>query len=79
MPGSYLSSSLNAEQNRSRNHAVLDQKVVDVSGFLSDCNSPIWAVLLSTVSGIGAWLLGRRNMANLNEMLQVGTDTAGIV
>jgi hypothetical protein len=34
----------------------------------------MWAVLLSVVSGIGAWLLGRRNMANLTEQLQVGTN-----
>jgi hypothetical protein len=32
----------------------------------------MWAVLLSMVSGIGAWLLGRRNMANLIEQLQIG-------
>jgi hypothetical protein len=34
----------------------------------------MWAVLLSVVSGIGAWLLGRRNMANLIEQLQAGAN-----
>jgi hypothetical protein len=48
--------------------------VVDLSVFFSDCNSPMWAVLLSVLSGIGAWLLGRRNMANLIEQLQVGAN-----
>ena len=47
--------------------------MVDLSVFFSGCGAPIWAVLLSAVSGICAWLLGRRNMANLNEQLQVGT------
>jgi hypothetical protein len=48
--------------------------VVDLSVFFSDCSSPMWAVLLSVVSGIGAWLLGRRNMANLIEQLHVGIN-----
>jgi hypothetical protein len=47
---------------------------VDLSVFFSDCNSPMWAVLLSVLSGIGAWLLGRRNRANLIEQLQAGTN-----
>jgi hypothetical protein len=34
----------------------------------------MWAVLLSVVSGVGAWLLGRRNMANLTEQLRFGTN-----
>jgi hypothetical protein len=50
-------------------------KVVDLSVFFSDCDSPMWAVLLSLLSGVGAWLLGRRNMANLFEQLQVGANT----
>jgi hypothetical protein len=49
--------------------------MADLSFFFSDCSSPMWAVLLSVVSGIGAWLLGRRNRANLIEQLQVGTNT----
>jgi hypothetical protein len=49
--------------------------VVDLSGFFSDCSSsPIWAALLSVVSGIGAWLLGRRSAAKLVEQLRAGTN-----
>ena len=48
--------------------------MMDLSFFFSDCSSPMWAVMLSVVSGIGAWLLGRRNRANLIEQLQVGTN-----
>jgi hypothetical protein len=42
--------------------------------FLSDCSSPMWAALLSVVSGIGAWMLGRRNKANLIRQLQAGAN-----
>jgi hypothetical protein len=47
---------------------------MDPSVFFSSCSSPMWAVLLSALSGIGAWLLGRRNMATLIEQLQVGAN-----
>jgi hypothetical protein len=49
--------------------------VVDLSVFFSDCYAAMWAVLLSALSGIGAWLLRQRNMANLIEQLQVGAKT----
>jgi hypothetical protein len=42
--------------------------------FFSDCSLPMWAVLLSVLCGVGAWLLGRRSKANLIEQLQVGTN-----
>jgi hypothetical protein len=48
---------------------------VDLSVFFSDCYAPMWAVLLSALSGIGAWLLRQRNMANLIEQLEVGANT----
>ncbi len=48
--------------------------MMDLYVFFSGCSSPTWAVMLSLVSGIGAWLLGRRDMANLTEQLQVGAN-----
>jgi hypothetical protein len=42
--------------------------------FFSDCSLPMWAVLLSVLCGVGAWLLGRGSKANLIEQLQVGTN-----
>jgi hypothetical protein len=47
---------------------------LDLSAFLSEHVTSIWAGLSSIVSGIGAWLLSRRNINAAVERARIETD-----
>jgi IS1 family transposase len=47
---------------------------LDPSVLFSEQATPIWAVLSSLVGGIGAWLLGRRNIDAAVERVRIETN-----
>jgi DNA-binding transcriptional regulator LsrR (DeoR family) len=44
---------------------------LDPSDFFSQHTSPVWAALSSIISGIGAWLLSRRNISAMIERARI--------
>lgn len=44
---------------------------MDPSDFFSQHTSPVWAALSSIISGIGAWLLSRRNISAMIERARI--------